>query len=155
MIKQDKKTQINYYSATYGMGERKISVAHRLELSEPSQHVLFVHPLSDSFMPILDMNASHLQTPQTHPSFFPYPPRWIRFCKPKTSLTKGIIRQDASDKESGVDELYGNRDEAEVSVYDVISIWHVHVHADSRNLVTILLHCIQSMIPNKVGTAGT
>src|ERR1700736_306968 len=137
MIKQDKKKQINYYSATYGMGERKISVVHRLEPSEPSQHVLLVHPLSDSFMPILDMNASHLPPSQTHPSSFPYPPRWICLCKPKTSLTKGTIRRDVSDKESGVDKLYGNRDEAEVSVYDIISIWHVHVGADSRNLVTI------------------
>src|ERR1700736_846305 len=126
------------------MGERKISVAHRLEPSEPSQHVPLVHPLSDGFMPLLNMNAPHLQSSQTHPSSFPYPPRWIRLCKPKTSLTKGIIRQDASDKESGVDELYGNHDKAEVSVYDIISIWHVHVHADSRNLVTDLppLHTI-------------
>src|ERR1700737_4010448 len=126
------------------MGERKISVAHRLEPSEPSQHVLLVHPLSDSFMPFLDMNASHLPSSQTHPSSFPYPPRWIHLCKPKTSLTKGIIRRDASDKESGVDELYGNRDEAEVSVYNVISIWHVHVRGDSRDLVTVLppLHTI-------------
>src|ERR1700736_6707591 len=126
------------------MGERKISVAHRMELSEPSQHVLLVHPLSDGFMPLLYMNAPHLQSPQTHPSSFPYPSRWIRLCKPKTSLPKGIIRRDASDKESGVDELYGNHDKAEVSVHNVISIWHIHVGADSRNLVTILppLHII-------------
>src|SRR3984885_15577088 len=83
-------------------------------LSEPSQHVLLVHPLSDGFMPILDMNAPHLQSSQTHPRFFPYPPRWIRLCKPKTSLTEGIIWRDASDKESGVDELYGNHNETEV-----------------------------------------
>src|ERR1700732_4585439 len=120
------------------MGERKISVAHQLEPSEPSQHVLLVHPLSDSFMPLLDMNAPHLQSPQTHPSSFPYPPWWIRLCKPQTSLTKGIIRQDASNKESGVNELYGNRDETEVSVHHVISIRHVHMGADSRNLVTVL-----------------
>src|ERR1700738_2670960 len=126
------------------MGERKISVAHQMELSEPSQHVLLVHPLSDGFMPLLDMNAPHLQSSQTHPSSFPYPLRWIRFCKPKTSLTKSIIRRDVSNKESGVDELYGNRDEAEVSVHHVISIRHVHVRADSRNLVTVLppLHTI-------------
>src|ERR1700733_10155308 len=126
------------------MGERKISVAHRIEPSEPSQHVLLVHPLSDGFMPLLDMNAPHLQSPQTHSSSFPYPPRWIRLCKTKASLTKGIIQRDASDKESGVDELYGNHDEAEVSVYNIISIWHVHVRADSRNLVTVLspLHTI-------------
>src|ERR1700732_2928494 len=103
------------------MGERKISVVHRLEPSEPSQHVLLVHPLSDGFMPIPDMNASHLPS---HPSSFPYPSRWIRLCKPKTSLPKGIIRRDASDKESGVDELYGNCDEAEVSVYNIIPIRH-------------------------------
>src|SRR3984893_14093866 len=120
------------------MGETKISVVHRLEPSEPSQHVLLVHPLSDSFMPIPDMNAPHLQSSQTHPSSFPYPLRWIHLCKPKTSLTKGIIRRDASDKESGVNKLYGNHDEAEVSVYDVISIRHVHVGADSHNLVTVL-----------------
>src|ERR1700736_2059193 len=120
------------------MGERKISVVHRLEPSEPSQHVLLVHPLSDGFMPILDMNASHLPSSQTHPSSFPYPPRWIRLCKPKTSLTKGIIWRDASDKESGVNELYGNCDKAEVSVHDVISTRHVPVGADSRNLVTVL-----------------
>src|ERR1700736_3843509 len=126
------------------MGERKISVAHRLEPSEPSQHVLLVHPLSDGFMSVLNMNAPHLQSSQTHPSSFPYPPRWIRFCKPKTSLTKGIIWRDASDKESGVGKLYGNHDEAEVSVHHVISIRHVHMGADSRNLVTILppLHTI-------------
>src|ERR1700738_2127038 len=126
------------------MGERKISMVHRLGLSEPSQHVLLVHPLSDGFMPLLDMNAPHLQSPQNHPRSFPYPPRWIRLCKPKTSLTKGIIRRDASDKERGVDELYGNHDEAEVSVHDVISIQHVHTHADSRNLITVLppLHTI-------------
>src|ERR1700732_1810699 len=120
------------------MGERKISMVHRPEPSEPSQHVLLVHPLSDGFMPLLDMNVPHLPSSQTHPSFFPYPPRWIRFCKPETSLTKGIIQRDASDKESGVDKLYGNRNEAEVSVYNVISIQHVHVGADSCNLVTIL-----------------
>src|ERR1700730_18381313 len=121
------------------MGERKISMVHRPEPSEPSQHVLLVHPLSDCFMPILDMNASHLQSSQTHPSSFPYPPRWIHLCKPKTSLTKGIIWRDASDKKSGVDKLYGNRDEAEVSVYNV-----VHMHADSHDLVTVLppLHTI-------------
>src|ERR1700730_5651949 len=126
------------------MGERKISMVHRPEPSEPSQHVLLVHPLSDCFMPILDMNASHLPPSQTHPSSFPYPPRWIRLCKPKTSLTKDIMRRDASNKESGVNELYGNHDEAEVSVYNVISIRHVHVGADSRNLVTVLppLHTI-------------
>src|ERR1700736_3666725 len=126
------------------MGERKISVVHRLEPSEPSQHVLLVHPLSDGFMPIPDMNASHLPSSQTHPSSFPYPPRWIRLCKPKTSLTKGVIRRDASNKESGVDRLYGNRDKAEVSVYDVISIRHVHVRADGHDLVTVLppLHTI-------------
>src|ERR1700738_5528156 len=99
------------------MGERKISVAHRMELSEPSQHGLLIPPLSDGFMPLLDMNAPHLQSPQTHPSSFPYPPRWIRLCKTKASLTKGIIRQDVSDKESGVDELYGNGDKQEVSVH--------------------------------------
>ena len=126
------------------MGERKISVVHRLEPSEPSQHVLLVHPLSDGFMSVLNMNAPHLQSPQTHPSSFPYPPRWIRLCKPETSLTKGIIWRDASDKESGIDELYGNGDKTEVSVYDVISIWHVHICADGRDLVTILppLHTI-------------
>src|ERR1700738_5087038 len=116
------------------MGERKISVAHQMELSEPSQHVLLVHPLSDGFMPLLDMNAPHLQSSQTHPSSFPYPPRWIRLCKPKTSLTKGIIWRDASNKESGINELYENCDETEVSVYDVISIQHVHVRADGCDL---------------------
>src|ERR1700736_1242153 len=126
------------------MGERKISVVHRLEPSEPSQHVLLVHPLSDGFMPILDMNASHLPSSQTHPSSFPHPPRWIRFCKPKTSLTKGIIWGDASNKESGIDESYGNCDKTEVSVYDVVSIQDIHVRADSRDLVTDLspLHVI-------------
>src|ERR1700732_4446003 len=126
------------------MGERKISVAHRLELSEPSQHVLLVHPLSDGFMPLLDMNAPHLQSSQTHPSSFPYPPRWICLCKPKTSLTKGIVWRDVSNKESGIDELYGNCDETEVSVYDVVSIQDVHVHADGCDLVTVLppLHTI-------------
>src|ERR1700732_4275928 len=108
------------------MGERKISMVHRLEPSEPSQHVLLVHPLSDSFMPILNMNAPPLQSSQTCPSSFPHPPRWTCLCEPETSLTKGIIWQDASNKESGIDELYGNGDETEVSVYDVISFRHVH-----------------------------
>src|ERR1700730_16918588 len=112
------------------MGERKISVAHRLELSEPSQHVLLVHPLSDGFMPILDMNTPHLQSSQTRPSSFPYPPRWIHLFKPKTGLPKGIIWQGASDKESGIDELSGDSDKAKVSVHDIISIRNVYVHAD-------------------------
>src|ERR1700733_14424184 len=72
------------------------SSTHSLMASCLSQPVLLVHPLSDGFMPILDMNAPHLQSSQTCPSSFPYPPRWIRFCKPKTSLTKGIIWRDAS-----------------------------------------------------------
>ena len=126
------------------MGERKISVAHQLEPSEPSQHVLLVPPLSDGFMPFLDMNAPHLQSSQTCPSSFPHPPRWTCLCEPETSLTKGIIWQDASNKESGIDELYGNCDETEVSVYNVVSIQAIHVRADGCDLVTVFspLHAI-------------
>ena len=107
------------------MGVRKISVAYRLKPSGPSQPMLLVHPLSDSFMSILDMNAPHLQLSQTCPSSFPYPLRWIRFFKPKTGLTKGIIWRDASDKENGIDEPSEDSDETKVSVHDVISIRNV------------------------------
>ena len=134
------------------MGVRKISMAYRLKPSEPSQPVLLVHPLSDGFMSILNMNAPHLQLSQTCPSSFPYLLRWICFFKPQTGLTKGIIWRDASDKENVIDEPSGDSDETKVSVHDVIIIRNVYVRADGCDLVTVLppLHAIY-----KVGATGT
>ena len=73
------------------MGVRKVSVVYRLKPSQPSQPVLFIHPLSDGFMSILNMNTPHLQSSQTQPSSLPYPLRWICLIKSKTGLPKGII----------------------------------------------------------------
>ena len=120
------------------MGVRKISVAYRLKPSGPSQPMLLIHPLSDGFMSILDMNAPHLQLSQSCSSSFPYPLRWIHFFKPKTGLTKDIIWRDVSDKENGINEPSGDSDETEVSVHDVVSIRNIHVCADGCDLVTVL-----------------